>query len=344
MISPDPADEVSGFVEAGLADRDGYSLAGALSGPIGERLRGSVSIGQEFKGGYAENTATGTTDDETSTAARGKLVFDATDTLTITGTVQITDLEAESINASSAPTLPGGQTIPLLGFPPTATIDASPDPYDSPLNEDGFVELSSVLSILRIDKEFDNFTVTSLTSYQDREAEQLGDFDRTDTNVALTTFDEDSQTFSQEFRFASDNFLGGKFVGGVFYYLDDAYRDDGFNWQSDSLPFVLNMGNPVQDNTIVDIETESFAVFGLYTYDFTDRLRLSAGGRYTDETKEFTMMGRTDLPMAPAVIENYDYSDDLSFDKFDPKVSVEYDLQDNVMLFASYTEGFKSGG
>ncbi|MEM8935929.1 MAG: TonB-dependent receptor [Pseudomonadota bacterium] len=353
IVSKDPsADGVEGFVEGGLSDRDGYIVRGNASGPLTENLRGSVSFGRQFEGGYATNSATGTSDDSTSVAARGKLVYDVTDTLIATASIQITDLEAESINASSAPTLPGDLTIPLFGFPPGAPTAADTDPYNHALSEDGFVDLEAILGILRVEKDLGDYTVTSLTSFRDGEASQLGDFDRTGLDIALTTFDENSETFSQELRVSNSDFFGGSLVAGVFYYRDDAFRDDGFLWLGDSLPLNVAQTNPmimypgssIQDNTIVDVLTESFAIFGQVEVSLTDGLRLTAGGRYTNETKDFTMTGQTQVPMLPAVVENYVFSDELDFESFDPKFVLEYDLNDDVLLYASYSQGFKSGG
>lgn len=353
IVSQEPsADDVTGFLEGGLSDRGGYLVRGAVSGPISDKVSGSASFGQQFTGGYIENPTTGVDDDETTSAARGKLVLDATDTLTISGSLQYTDLDAESNAASSAATLDGGLTIPLFGFPPGAPVPAATDPYNHAINEDGFVEIEALLGILRVDKEIGDFTLTSLSSYRDSEAEQLGDFDRTNTPIGLTTFEEESETLSQEFRISSQNLFGGSFVAGFFYYLDDAFRDDGFLWQGASLPVNIALMNPmipftgteIQDNTIVDVETESIAVFGQIEFPITDQLRLTLGGRYTSETKDYTMSGRTDVPMLPAVVENYEFSDDLDFDTFDPKVVVEYDVNEDVLIYGSYTQGFKSGG
>lgn len=353
IVSKDPsADEVEGFIEGGLSDRSGNLVRGSISGPITEKLRGSLSYGRQFEGGYVTNIATGTSDDQTSLAARGKLVFDPSDTLSIAATLQVTDLDAESINVSSAPTLPGDLTLPLFGFPPGVPTAADTDPFNQALSVDGFVDLSAVLGILRVEKELGDYTLTSLTSYRDGEASQSADFDRTPLDIGISPFDEQSETFSQEVRVSASNVLGARIVGGLFYYRDDAFRDDGFIWLADSLPLNIALSNPVfmfsgtsiQDNTIVDILTESFAVFGQAEIDLTENTRLVVGGRYTTETKDYTMSGRTDVPMIPAVVENYDFSDELDFDSFDPRIVLEHDLNENVLLYASYTQGFKSGG
>ena len=98
---------------------------------------------------------------------------------------------------------------------------------------------------------------------------------------------------------------------------------------------------------ILDIDTESYAAYGQFTYHVSDDLRLIGGLRYTDEQKvgvqqnvspffrDFTnLLGG---PIAPQ-------SAKVSFDSLDPQAIVEFDVNDDVMIYASYSQAFRSGG
>lgn len=338
IISRDPSDEFEGFAEVGLADRGGYSFKGSVAGAMSETLRGSLNYGEQFQGGYIENALTGTENDETSRAARGKLVYEPSNDLKITGSLQFTEVDADGIIGASLATNPDGTTIPLLGFPPNTPAPASASRSEPSLDIDGELNMKSVLPILRIEKGIGDFTLTSISSYLDHELEVIEDFDRLPLEIGFTSIDESSETFSQEFRISNDNL-----IAGVFYYNDDAYRSDGFNWLEESLPFALAMGS-ASDFTNVELETESWAIFGQYRFDFNDQLSLTVGGRYTDDTKDYTLSAVSPTPGVPVVVAPYSLDGELNFDSFDPKVSVEYRPNDTVLLFASYNQGYKSGG
>lgn len=338
IISRDPGDEFEGFAELGLADRGGYSAKVGVSGPMSDTLSGSLNYGHQFQGGYIENALTGTANDETSRAARGKLVFEPGNDLTITGSLQYTSVETDGIIGASLPTLPGDQTIPLLGFPPNVPVPASASRSDPSLDEDGELDMTSILPILRVEKGIGDFTITSITSFLDHELEVTEDFDRLPLEVGIAEIEENSETFSQELRLSNDNL-----IVGVFYYNDDAFRSDQFNWLGDSLPAALAMDNTT-DSTNVQLETESWAIFGQYRYDLTDQLSVTVGGRYTEDTKDYVLSAETTAVGVPSVVAPYSLDGSLSFDSFDPKVSVEYSPNDSVLLFASYNQGYKSGG
>lgn len=95
------------------------------------------------------------------------------------------------------------------------------------------------------------------------------------------------------------------------------------------------------------VDTRAYAIFGQATYHVSDDLRLIGGLRYSEETKDgfhqssspffrdFTnLMGN---PITPQ-------SSSLSFDSLDPQAIIEYDINDDMMVYASYSEAFRSGG
>ena len=95
------------------------------------------------------------------------------------------------------------------------------------------------------------------------------------------------------------------------------------------------------------IDTTAFALYGQATWHLSDDLRITGGLRYSDESKDgvgqtksvffndnITLTGDTILPNI------------ASFDDtvLDPSLTIEYDASDDVLLYASYKESFRSGG
>jgi iron complex outermembrane receptor protein len=93
-------------------------------------------------------------------------------------------------------------------------------------------------------------------------------------------------------------------------------------------------------------ETESEAFFLNYEYDLTDKLALNAGIRWTEEWKAFKA-GQSYLSNVERSRErNFPGYADLyqKWDEVSPRVGLTYRIDEDKMVYASYSEGFKSGG
>lgn len=342
IVSASPTQEAEGYIDAEVSNRDSYLVRGAISGGITDNLSLRLAAGQQVVGGFVENTLTGTTNDQESQTARLSLRYEPSDDLRISGSVEYTSVDADVIIGSLA-ILPGGFTFPLLS-PPTGPFPFTPtpvteDPYTEPNNFDGQLETESFLSVFRLEKDFENLTFVSLTGYRDSELDQSEDFDHTRLNVGQTIIEEESDTFSQEFRLSAENW-----IFGVYYYVDDAYRADNYGWKSDSLPYLLAGGTELVSSPIVDVKTTSWALFGQYSFAVTDNLSLVLGARYSEDEKDFTLSGETSFPGVPTVPVPFAYDDKKTWDSFDPKISLDYNVSEDALVYFSYSQGYKSGG
>lgn len=84
---------------------------------------------------------------------------------------------------------------------------------------------------------------------------------------------------------------------------------------------------------------KSYAVFGQATYTPAglDTLHLTAGGRYTHETRQGALTVVNNAPFAGAVL-------DYSNSRFDPMVTLAWDAAPGLNLYAKYSTGFRAGG
>lgn len=128
----------------------------------------------------------------------------------------------------------------------------------------------------------------------------------------------DQDQFSQEVTLSSNLEGPFNFVTGAFYYKEDLVLDSVFVF-----PFT------------VASDTESFAIFGQGEFEVTDRATLTAGLRYTDENREFAGSNLAFGLSNSAETEDSNISYTLKGD---------YDLTDNLMVYASYATGFKGSG
>jgi iron complex outermembrane recepter protein len=93
-------------------------------------------------------------------------------------------------------------------------------------------------------------------------------------------------------------------------------------------------------------KTTSYALFSQVSYELHDGVTLTAGARYTREKKDSTIRARGFDPigtfLAPPFV--YDVNAEKTWNAFTPKVALDWRITDEVMVYASYAEGFKSGG
>lgn len=183
----------------------------------------------------------------------------------------------------------------------------------------------------------------------------------------FTIANEGSHTqFTQEIKLTG-SFADGlvDLVAGVFYFHEDNRTDFGdiFSLNLGPGPFNAPEGFPLLlADRIIDNEAEAWAGYAQADFNLTERLTVTAGIRYTDEEKTFaindnrprlgnglcqaanqfgpsTCIDTANLTAANGVAIPTEQSVDI----FTPRFAVNYEL-DDILLFASATRGFKSGG
>ena len=134
----------------------------------------------------------------------------------------------------------------------------------------------------------------------------------------------------------------GRLTGVAGAYYMDATASGAFY----AVLGVLGFTQPTSGS----VDTNSVALFGDFSYDLTDRLAVSVGARWTRDDKDaevfkanFAGLG---IPAAGAVPFQVltDYTNQRQFEQFTPRFSVTYEIMDDFNLYASYGQGFKSGG
>ncbi|WP_299195474.1 TonB-dependent receptor [uncultured Erythrobacter sp.] len=158
------------------------------------------------------------------------------------------------------------------------------------------------------------------------------------------------QQFSQEFRLQSDFDNGFNFMLGAFYESREFIFDT--SQQAVNISFVAP--DPVTGFTfdwdkVHVTDTEAVSLFGSVILDLSDRLELSGGVRWTDESKTNTISVpyvHAFLSAGPAFINSGFFSGPIEFSdsNFSPEATIKYEVTDDFNVFASFKTGFKSGG
>ena len=196
----------------------------------------------------------------------------------------------------------------------------------------------------------DNLTLTSITGFRETD-EQLLNEGLGGPNIAIpvgpgisvefpllfTNRVQESEQFSQELRLAGELGDNLTYVAGL-YYLDAEYSLTGGEFPDGSFGTAQAFG-AVSGNDTYDQTTEAFAVFVDGTYQVNDRISISGGLRYSDETKDAL---RTFILDPTNPISSGERS--ASFDEVSGRLIFQYDFSDNVSAFGGYSRGFRSGG
>ncbi|NJC39936.1 iron complex outermembrane receptor protein [Brevundimonas alba] len=154
--------------------------------------------------------------------------------------------------------------------------------------------------------------------------------------------------FSQEFQAVGS--LGDRldYVGGLYYFKetvsDDAATPSTNRWNADGTGYTILDPTPtIRGFRSLDrastAHSESKAVYGQATFTpdiLEDALHLTVGGRYTWDDKDGV------LSKVNNVATNFTF--DTSTDRFDPLVTLAYDVTNRVNLYAKYSTGYRAGG
>ena len=324
IISRAPTNEFGGDVQAEFGSYDYTRIAGTLNGPIvDDKLLGRISLVKGDRDGYTRNETTGKAlDDQDFTAGRLRLRYLATDTLTVDVIADYTDLDNRQAPFKILEDSPSVFELPpFSGYDPVDKRAVAHDVEDVMAQEQRG-------GVLEINWAPGDFTLTSITGY--RETDFFSLFDGDSTDGFYQNFFDDSRfdQYSQELRLASESTGPLQWLVGLYYF-----NDDGTSHVFVEIPaFGFNIDHRA------DMETEAWAAFGQATYGFTEDLRLTLGLRYSDEQRDATQV--SDFGFGNVQQQVLDRNDDA----WTPKFGIEYDWDDDTLLYANLTKGFKSGG
>ena len=233
---------------------------------------------------------------------------------------------------------------------------------------------------LNIDYDLGGLTLTSVTGYTDYQYIDGVDVDWLPLQFIHRDDDQEFEQISQEFRITSP---GGEFfdyVAGAYYESSELEFDRRvtIDVNVDGLVPALTGGLPsalllipefgglyaaeqIARNHLYELDSDSWAVFAQGTFNLSDTLRITLGLRYTEEEKEvvsdqflsdsITGIGVPSNSYFLAALQAgefntyaYNVKDDRETDEWIPSVNVQWDVGDDTMLYASFSQGFKSGG
>lgn len=218
-----------------------------------------------------------------------------------------------------------GSTPFLNGGPPF-----SGRTYDVNSNVQPFTRIWQWGTSANLTHQFSDFELVSITAYRKSEFKGALDNDGLPYVGGNVSFTGPESQFTQEVRLASTGNSDFKWVVGG-YFFDSS---GGF----DPLDFVSAVPGPFVLNSRVIVKTRAYAGFAQATYNVLPKTALTLGIRYSDEKKDLDAQGIIfGFPLPPQ-------RDNFSQSKVTYRVALDHRVTDDILLYASYNTGFKSGG
>ncbi|CAM2007307.1 TonB-dependent receptor [Acanthopleuribacter pedis] len=254
------------------------------------------------------------------------------------------------------------ETGAVIGLSDASTLFPEDDTYQAVVNVPGrfYLDIQYLRSNLTWDINNDlTFIYQAGYEHQDRESAQ-------DMEQSLNAWDgamfflpgTGSESYMHEVQLQSYSDKKFNFIVGA----------NVFHEQTSTFGYY---DNPINDKSLWDQPnraSDAWAVFGQGTYAVNDRLHLTVGLRHSDETKEDvggrTFIGNNDNGVAPGWWERFALNDlptDIWHDRAiypefnandnkgswshnDWRLGVDYDMNEDTLLYSYLATGFKAGG
>jgi iron complex outermembrane receptor protein len=345
IVMRKPGTEQRGYFEAGVGRFNLKQVRASVDVPFSDRFLTKFSAYRVEDDGFATQLSTGIDFNERdATGARADLRFLPSDSLTADLVVEYID--DRNTNFLNLVTADDRRVINnrLVQGALVGTFTGSKAAL-APGNE-----ATTTATTLNVKWDIsDAVSLTSITGYRLTRHEFLidsgGELPRLTTTrgfTPLVNIGRHEQT-SQEFKFngsaLSDTLT---WVAGAYWLTEDNITD--FANANTTLP--ANVFSVAADRTMKN-GLDTYAFYAQGDWKFADRWTATLGLRYTDEKKDFAIdrnPGAAGAALSTAAIAAAGIPLELSEQVWTPRVALNYDIRDDVSVFVSATNGFKSGG
>lgn len=338
IITKDPSHTTSGNLDASYGNYDTVSGNAYITGGLSDTAAIDLAFTGSNQGeGFGTYFATGADASRTKTQynVRSKLLWEPTSS---------TQIRLSGDYAHSAGDYPNPRDL-IGGRPPAFGLAQQGSAWDSSADYPTDYDFNGGGVTLRADQGFDGFDIVSVSAYRESTYRLSFDFDTTPTPALAIIQDRRDDQFSQELQLQSSSASQIKWVLGVFYF--DA-RSENLQTlliesalQSPASPFFPLLST----DTFAAQTTQSIAGFAQATVPLGQSTNLTAGFRYTHDTRELvdgaldtTLIGGTALPTTSLPNQSRD------FDAPTWRLSLDHEFVPGVLAYVSYNRGFKSGG
>lgn len=377
IVSKAPGDELEGSVRVSAGDEGFWELNGTVNIPISDGVAARLSAFARERDGYVKALQYNDLDlgSDDIWGLRGNLRAEVSDNVTVNVAVDYSKAKETPGALSAISGIGSFDEQPLtLGLPiqpfaffhnaiysgdpascGTAGGQASNSACYGPVWSTGMYETNASFvdnngdqvnpeqdvevlgGNVTVEWDLGNVTLKSITSYREFDISLYNDLDFSPLILFANNHPEYAQDQkSQEFQFNGEAFDGRmNYVLGLYYFEEEAIETI-YNQITFAPPLG---GGPDHFFQNIDrlVNNDSHAIFGQANFDLSDDLTLTVGLRWTESNKEF------ELDTLRRVGPLSEQRGELTTKETTPLVSLAWDVSDNVMLYATYSEGYRDG-
>ncbi len=343
FISAAPTREAEGMLRVGYAQYDETKIQGVYSGPISDRVAFRIAADHLESGdGWVNNLVPGEKNlmRGESSNIRLKLAAEPTDTVSVDLMYVKTRVTGPQEHLTWVTFNP--DTATAGGTPQLVTAGKTFEPFNTHVNGKNDSDREFELVGLTLEWDMGWATLRSITAQQDFDDLVEADRDLTDAPLFDIVDTNTIDAFTQEI-----NILGSNdrldWVVGAFYLREKWNR--GFVFSNAEPVFFIPFPSQFI-NTQPKLDTDSMSWFFDATWEVTDRARVSAGVRRTeDEIDEYHLnQGFVLIPDPVLLFVGCDKAEQVDWGATTIRVVGQYDVNANGNVYASYSEGYKAGG
>jgi outer membrane receptor protein involved in Fe transport len=308
VVTKEPQYEFGGQVEASYGNFNALVLRGEVTGPITDNIAFSLDGSYNRRDGYAQIVNLDQDiSDRNRWSARGQLLIEPTPDVKIRIIGDYSAIDEVCCQVSTLVAGPSAAAVRAVG----GALDTDFFSYNTFLSQAPSNTVDNYGGSIQADWNIGNITLTSITSYRELKNFLDQDVDFTSADIVTEIRDQAVETFTQEFRIASDFDGPLNFLLGGFYFDESISQDSSLTTGADARTFfALLAGNPLTFNGVeaglglpqgsifsagpltaeqFAMSNEALSVFGTVDFEPLDGLVITAGFNYTDDKKNFAL-------------------------------------------------------
>ncbi len=351
----DPSDELGGYVESAYGKFNRFMIRGSLDIPFSDKVRSKISAFSVVDEGWLENTVLGREfNNKNAQGIRGALDIDLSHNVNwkivgdymkdsqanITGDLVGDDVVSTSILSGGLEAVfPGAGTNQKAARPGNRAEGTN---FVSDLEwSTSAGTLNFIVGQRSLEQEFlSNFPLPNFAAF----------FPSSPDDIFIIDNVGEHDQFSAELKWTGD-YLNDrlKLVSGIYYLEEDNTTD---------VAAYFAFSVPSRDRIIENTGTNK-AVYVQGDFKINEKLTATAGLRFTEEEKQFSIEDNIPLPagaggtlasggnqtdLTNANLEEAGIARTIKEDVLTPRFALQYDFTDDVMAYVSATRGFRTGG
>ena len=346
LITKKPTPELDGYARLTYGNYNTLAIEGAVGGPIGDSDKVMIRLAGKFdrRDGFGINEFTGSQiDDRNAYAFRGSvLVKPSADFSILVSAEHFRENDNNYAFHYFGPTVrPENALGALLGGQSLFTVAAARGVKanlrniysdQEPINRRKGTSITGTMEWIQGD-----LSIKSITSYHKFNRFNRDDLDGSNANLfGQNNYTEDSKTISQEFvgNYKTDRL---DLVFGAMYFNEDLFGEVRVPLTNLGLLFGVpaNAFDAFSYLQQGRVKINAFGIYAQGSYAFSDKLKLTLGGRFSTEKRQGTGTFEF-LSVVPTDKQK-------SWNAFTPTATLNYQATDSTLIYASVTRGFKSG-